>query len=152
MSQVFASDAEIELGERYQENGYVIVPVANLGEFQRIQKLVVDSVAAILGFGETDPEPLLNGIHEKVSVGELNSFRLEMIRRMNAESWFRSSYFDLARPTLERIVGNELAMQLRVNLSIQLPEDDGSLLPVHADVWSGILHSKQCLGATCRLF
>ena len=137
MSQVFASDGEIELGDRYQENGYVIVPVANLGEFQRIQKLVVDSVVAILSSGETDPESLLNGIHEKVSVGELNSFRLEMIRRMNAESWFRSSYFDLARSTLERIVGNELAMQLRVNLSIQLPEDEGSLLPVHADVWSG---------------
>ena len=28
-------------------------------------------------------------------------------------------------------------MQSRVNLSIQLPEDDSSLLPVHADTWSG---------------
>jgi len=34
-------------------------------------------------------------------------------------------------------VGNELAMQLRVNLSIQLPNDDSSLLPVHSDTWSG---------------
>ncbi|MBX9836816.1 MAG: hypothetical protein K2X69_00740, partial [Silvanigrellaceae bacterium] len=32
---------------------------------------------------------------------------------------------------------NELAMQLRVNLSIQLPNDTSSLLPVHADTWSG---------------
>jgi len=30
-----------------------------------------------------------------------------------------------------------LAMQRRVNLSVQLPNDDSSLLPVHADVWSG---------------
>ena len=28
-------------------------------------------------------------------------------------------------------------MQLKVNLSIQLPEDDSSLLPIHADTWSG---------------
>ena len=28
-------------------------------------------------------------------------------------------------------------MQLRINLSIQLPNDDSSLLPVHADVWAG---------------
>ena len=28
-------------------------------------------------------------------------------------------------------------MQLRVNLSIQLPGDKSSLLPVHADTWSG---------------
>ena len=31
----------------------------------------------------------------------------------------------------------QLAMQKRINLSIQLPDDDSSLLPVHADVWSG---------------
>jgi sporadic carbohydrate cluster 2OG-Fe(II) oxygenase len=28
-------------------------------------------------------------------------------------------------------------MQLNVNLSIQLPKDDSSLLPIHADTWSG---------------
>jgi len=35
------------------------------------------------------------------------------------------------------LVSNELSMQLRVNLSIQFPEDESSLLPVHADTWSG---------------
>ena len=35
------------------------------------------------------------------------------------------------------ILGNELAMQIRINLSIQLPKDDSSLLPIHSDVWSG---------------
>ena len=28
-------------------------------------------------------------------------------------------------------------MQLRINLSIQMPKDDSSLLPIHSDVWSG---------------
>ena len=28
-------------------------------------------------------------------------------------------------------------MQKRINLSIQLPNDSSSLLPVHSDVWSG---------------
>ena len=28
-------------------------------------------------------------------------------------------------------------MQRKVNLSIQMPNDDSSLLPVHSDVWSG---------------
>ena len=46
-------------------------------------------------------------------------------------------YFRLARQYLEILVGNELAMQLRINLSIQLPGDSSSLLPVHADTWSG---------------
>ena len=28
-------------------------------------------------------------------------------------------------------------MQKNINLSIQLPNDDSSLLPIHSDVWSG---------------
>ena len=40
-------------------------------------------------------------------------------------------------PFIEAIAGNELAMQKKVNLSIQLPKDDSSLLAVHSDVWAG---------------
>ena len=39
--------------------------------------------------------------------------------------------------SLKLICGNELAMQRKVNLSMQVPKDDSSLLPVHSDVWSG---------------
>lgn len=35
------------------------------------------------------------------------------------------------------MIGNELVMQNRINLSIQLPNDDSSLLDLHSDVWSG---------------
>ena len=38
---------------------------------------------------------------------------------------------------MDVILGNELSMQLRINLSIQLPKDENSLLPIHSDVWSG---------------
>jgi len=63
--------------------------------------------------------------------------RLHVIQGLNRETWVRPAYFNIARRAIENIVGNELAMQLRVNLSIQLPNDDSSLLPVHSDVWSG---------------
>ena len=35
-------------------------------------------------------------------------------------------------------MGNELVIQKRINLSIQLPKDSSSLLPLHADTWSGV--------------
>jgi sporadic carbohydrate cluster 2OG-Fe(II) oxygenase len=35
------------------------------------------------------------------------------------------------------LAGNELMMQKSINLSIQFPNDDSSLLPIHSDVWSG---------------
>lgn len=56
---------------------------------------------------------------------------------MNSLKAFRYHYYKVAKPYLETLVGNELSMQLRVNLSIQFPEDDSSLLPVHSDTWSG---------------
>ena len=34
-------------------------------------------------------------------------------------------------------MGSELAIQKKFNLSIQLPKDSSSLLPMHSDVWSG---------------
>lgn len=79
----------------------------------------------------------LDAIHKKVKVESLNDFRLKMIQALNSRAELRPAYFALARPLLEEIVGNELAMQQRVNLSIQLPADTSSLLPVHADTWSG---------------
>ena len=78
-----------------------------------------------------------NNIHESITVELLNDFRMGMIVGINAESEFRQQYFNLARPYLYILVGNELSMQLRINLSIQFPGDESSLLPVHADTWSG---------------
>jgi sporadic carbohydrate cluster 2OG-Fe(II) oxygenase len=62
---------------------------------------------------------------------------MEIIQSINSRKDFRELYFKTVRNYLELLVGNELVMQNRVNLSIQLPGDDSSLLPVHADTWSG---------------
>jgi sporadic carbohydrate cluster 2OG-Fe(II) oxygenase len=67
----------------------------------------------------------------------LNAQRLELIREMNAQPWLRDAYYSLARNALSELVGNELAMQRSINLSIQLPNDSSSLLPIHCDTWSG---------------
>ena len=56
---------------------------------------------------------------------------------MNKTNKIRELYYKISKPILDVILGNELSMQSRVNLSIQLPKDKSSLLPVHSDVWSG---------------
>ncbi len=67
----------------------------------------------------------------------LNEERLNVIRRMNSLDWFRKTYYSLANNALDEIVGNEITMQRNINFSIQLPGDDSSLLPIHADVLQG---------------
>jgi sporadic carbohydrate cluster 2OG-Fe(II) oxygenase len=123
--------------KEFVEQGYVIRPVADKDALDRIhhevQKLAISKLAC-KDDTETD---LLDKIHKFINPSDLNSFRLEIIKEINEKSWLREAYYQLAKPYLDVLVGNELAMQLRVNLSIQMPEDDSSLLSVHADTWSG---------------
>ena len=79
----------------------------------------------------------LNKIHETLQIKELNNFRLNIISKINKDKLFRYHYFNLAKETLYLLAGNELMMQKNINLSIQFPNDNSSLLPIHSDVWSG---------------
>jgi len=106
-------------------------PPKSRQDLDRIRDLMADIAASYLKLPHPeDKGAFLDHIHEKVDIQRLNDLRLAVIREMNEESWTRLSYFNTARKALEILVGNELAMQLRINLSIQLPDDDSSLLPV----------------------
>lgn len=134
----FMSDEERRASDTFLENGHVIVDAEDEGLLNRLRDHIAGLAAAHLGV-ETpiDTGAFLNGIHEKVSVADLNALRLAVINGLAAESWIRAAYYNLARSALGTIVGNELVMQRRINLSIQMPNDASSLLSVHADVWSG---------------
>ena len=134
----FLSPVEQALQERFLADGHVIVDADADDALSRIRNHVAALAAKHLGTEPPDDAGAwLDGIHDRVDAGALNDLRLTVIDGMNAEAWLRPAYFGLARSALGAIAGNELAMQRRINLSIQLPADDSSLLPVHADVWSG---------------
>ncbi len=135
---MFMTVEDQALNREFLEQGYVIRPVADRAALDWIRDSFVALAEEALG-RESDlpPAEFLNRIHEQVPVHQLNDFRLRMIRGINAAEELRQNYYALARTYLDALVGNELAMQLRVNLSIQFPDDDSSLLPVHADTWSG---------------
>ena len=126
----FLSKNEKILEKEFIEKGFIIREAANKDALNKIQKFVIDMLTSKGGDS-------LDYAHKNISISELNDFRLDVINELNAQPWLREAYFNLAKPYLDILVGNELAMQSRVNLSIQLPEDDSSLLPVHADTWSG---------------
>ncbi|MBC8240008.1 MAG: hypothetical protein H8E30_05970, partial [Alphaproteobacteria bacterium] len=134
----FLRQDEAALGARFLEHGYVITPVSDLAALDRLRAAMAGIAARHLGLGDPqDPGALLDDIHGHVEAMDLNALRMAVINGVNDLPWTRQAYFELARPLLETIVGNELAMQRRLNLSIQMPDDDSSLLAVHADVWDG---------------
>lgn len=133
----FLQPAEYELGKRFLKDGYLIVEVEDKDSLGWMREKVAVASASLLKIKSGEADLLLNKIHEHISKLNLNDLRLNVIEKLNADRLLRPRYYSLAREALWALVGNELAMQLRINLSIQLPGDDSSLLPVHADVWSG---------------
>lgn len=125
------------VSEQFLHSGYVIAPAEDRVALDRIRDAIVDLACAHLGLQKpADPQPFLDGIAQHVDPSDLNALRLHVINGLQAEPWIREAYFATARTLLETIVGNELAMQRGLTLSVQLPEDGDSLLPLHSDVWS----------------
>lgn len=134
----FLTTEDHDLAQAFLSDGHVVWAAEDLPGLERIRTHAADLAASHLDAGPVDNiESFLNTIHERVTVEELNALRLAVFNGLNTEDWFRPTYFSLARTLIERLVGNELCMQRRINLSIQMPNDESSLLPVHADVWDG---------------
>lgn len=132
----FLEKIETDLSAAFMQNGYIIDPCENLSALDKIRNKTVDLATNFLEVPyPTDPGAFLDEIASRVPVKNLNSFRLHIILGLMAESWFREAYFSCARSIVETIVGNELVMQRNIGLSIQLPGDNSSLLPLHSDSW-----------------
>jgi sporadic carbohydrate cluster 2OG-Fe(II) oxygenase len=140
MSYDFYADHEKTLIQQFLKNKYVILQGEDQEALFAVRKKIADITAEAINHANVNDNQIdsfLNHIHQLISVDKLNDIRLKVITEMNRDPWFRKAYFNAGRNSLMTLVGNELAMQRRINLSIQLPNDDSSLLPVHADVWAG---------------
>ena len=122
----FLSKNEKILEKEFIDQGFIIREVANKDALNKIHKLAVKILSKKGGDS-------LDNTHKNIDINELNDFRLDVINEINNQPWLREAYYQIAKPYLDVLVGNELAMQSRINLSIQLPNDNSSLLPVHTD-------------------
>ena len=138
LTKTFFSAEETSLAEEFLSAGYVIRDVEDRAALDQLRHEIVIAAARAVNVPlPKDDGEFLDGVHKLISIEKLNSFRLGLYRELNAQNWFRPTYFSLARRIVEILVGNELAMQNRINLSIQLPDDRTSLLDIHADVFGG---------------
>ena len=133
---MFFTKKEEEISKDFINNGFIIGKVSNVKALEKIRAVFLHASENYLKLKKLNND-FLGLTHKYISPNELNEYRLDCINQINKNKDFKKNYFNLAKKELEIIVGNELAMQLRINLSIQLPNDDSSLLPLHADTWSG---------------
>lgn len=113
------------LSEEFLANGIVKIEVEDKANLDHLRAFVCCD------------ENHANNVHKNQNIGCLNGFRMQIINNLNALPETRPAYYSLAKSALNELVGNEIVQQRNINLSIQLPVDASSLLPVHADVLQG---------------
>lgn len=129
----YFNNTEIKITKKFLEKGYLISKSENIKSLRFIKELVIKYSCKILKKKNIN----LNEIHKYLKISELNDFRLEIISKINNTNFISNHYFNNGRKLIYTLVGNELMMQNNINLSIQFPNDNSSLLPIHSDVWSG---------------
>jgi len=114
-------------------NHGLLIGRASSGE---MHKLIAKELLDIAhGFCLIDGENLtLNNLHEYIGNDQINDYRLKALNRLNQKTFASNLIFKNLRDILINLLGNDLAIQKNVGLSIQFPNDSSSLLPIHSDV------------------
>lgn len=135
---MFIDKFEKDLAFEFIEKGYIIRTVGDVDSLNWIKNNIIKLTNED---NEINPKleglNLLDNFHNNLSVKKLNDFRVKLISKINNIKLLREHYYSISKKYLDCLVGNELAMQARINLSIQFPNDESSLLPLHSDTWSG---------------
>lgn len=138
MNNNYLTKEENKISKDFLKNGYLIVDIKESKSYQWVENKVNQLAVKFSKKSIKNQESnILDNIHKYLDLKELNSYRINIINEINKSADFKLHYFMLAKDIIYMTVGNELAMQKKINLSIQLPNDDSSLLPVHSDIWSG---------------
>ncbi len=139
MMNPFLNINEIKIEKEFNENGYVVLNDNDSNKnLIYLKNFILKHIKnSSKKFSNNEKYDLLNDFHKNVSVKNLNEYRLSLINKINSSREFKKRFFFIFKEYLNIIVGSELAIQKKFNLSIQLPKDSSSLLPMHSDVWSG---------------
>lgn len=115
----FISPDEQSLTDEFLTKGYIVRPTENTPALEYLKQAI--------------------GPHEPwgEELEQLNDLKLEVMARLNNDPAARFAYYSLAAEMLYTLVGNELSMQKKFNLNVQVPNDSKNLLPIHADTWTG---------------
>jgi hypothetical protein len=79
----------------------------------------------------------ISGLHQTITQKELNNYRIARFNEINSIPNLKELLYLATYPALCSSIGPDLAIQNKLNLSIQLPHDSTSLLPKHVDSRSG---------------
>jgi sporadic carbohydrate cluster 2OG-Fe(II) oxygenase len=129
------------VSEDYLRRGLVSRPVADPEALAELRERVVITAARLIGeeppVDVADHDHWLETIHHRIDLTQLNDLKVALMARLGHQPEVRRGLHAVARPFLDELIGPELAVQRRPNVSVHLSGAGAEALPVHADTWSG---------------
>ncbi len=137
----FVNNDEKKIASNFVKNGYIIEKIENIPSFNRfldkIYKIFIKKLKLKNNKKIKNKSFFFNNLHKFIKLKNINTLRLSLISDLNKDNFFKEEIFKIGRKYIELIVGNELAIQKNLNLSIHSPNDKSSLLNIHSDTLSG---------------
>lgn len=129
---------EKKIIKKYLKHGYVIIDLENkeIKKLNNVKKKIFSICKKKIKKLKKYDKNFFEKFHEVVNNKELNNIRLKVFNELNKKK-FNLHFYNLFRNYIELITGNETVIQKKINVSIQMPNDESSLLPVHSDTWAG---------------
>ena len=140
MNNLFKNNQSAE--NQFLEKGYCIFN-ADQTSYKciiKLRKIILDHIIAKhpkIKKKFKDEKFFFEKMHSYVPIKELNEFRLSIVNAINENKNFATNYYLAAKAGLDSLVGNEIAMQKKLNITIQMPNDKKSNLPMHSDIYAG---------------
>jgi len=79
----------------------------------------------------------LSDLHKVIELKHINELRIKAFHKINALAEWDVSWHSFVAPELTELLGPDLLIQRKLNLSIQCPFDHSSQLGLHTDTLSG---------------
>ena len=79
----------------------------------------------------------LSLIHKSIAFSEINQIRLKLFNLLNSKIEWEKLIFNMCKNELISILGPDILIQTKLNLSIQMPKDPNAILDMHSDCVSG---------------
>jgi sporadic carbohydrate cluster 2OG-Fe(II) oxygenase len=132
----FRSSQELLVSNAYAEEGYVIED-ADLKHLERMKVAIETAFKEFTSVRQKEYTTLLKA-HQVIQHEESNDLRLFIMHKISESTAFQQDYYRAAEQIIHQLCGNELAMQKRPGLSVNLPNNHSDILPIHADTWNGV--------------
>ena len=132
----FRDEDEVQLGSIYTEAGYLVAD-ANYKYLELMKETIEVSFLEFIDIEGRKRIPLEKA-HEVIAHDESNDLRLHIMEKAFQGTSFHKHYYQAAKSIIHSLCGNELAMQRRPGISINLPRNHNDVLPIHADTWNGV--------------